>query len=631
MTDLTIHELQNTATTPANDDYMVLDGSTAGTSKITVASLATWIRNKWAAFINAITPLKTSFANGDKFPVVNGSTATAMEVSKLLELTAQNALAGNVAPAFDPTKPNDAGGYAYYKDEIVAYNGATYKFKVNHASGAWDAIEVDSYDAGEYLKLFLVTNNPEYVFAITDKNDRFLFGVKKDGSVEWQKGIPFPLKNALSEKIDKEIGKSLINTAFAQMIHVEANQEYNYAVLDSGNRFLFGIKKDGSFEWSKGIPSEIKKSIQSKVDKETGKSLIDSNFAQMINVESSQEYVYVVLDENKRLLFGVKKTGDFVFGNEIPSSVRNEIERIDKYLNDTTFGSNAFQVMPRCLCIGDSLSAGYSTYNGVKIKDDTAKKNGINWPSYVAKRNKIYFKNIANEGATAKRFREGVSLNQLTGIFDGIFIALGCNDRNVTDLGAYSDIAVDFNSNADTFYGNYDYVVRKSHSLCPNAKIFVMTMPDYVIGASSYNVAIRYIASLYSYVYLLDLSKEEIYKTDFLQTLITDGTHFSPYGYEVVSHAIENCVNKLYLDYGENFRTFDSSEGCFAAPGQIFDSSRNEYVESTVDCAGRLLEAIDKNGHRLMFTRPEFKKGVEWTNANIDELVLAMRDAGYNI
>ena len=91
MADLTIHELQNEATSPAANDYMVLDGATAGTRKITPANLATWIHNKWAAFINALTS-KTSFANGDKFPVVNGSTATAMESSKLLELTAQNAL-----------------------------------------------------------------------------------------------------------------------------------------------------------------------------------------------------------------------------------------------------------------------------------------------------------------------------------------------------------------------------------------------------------------------------------------------------------------------------------------------------------------------------------------------------------
>lgn len=106
------------------------------------------------------------------------------EMSKdtLLELTAQNALAGNVAPAFDPTKPNDAGGYAYYKDDVVAYNGATYKFKVNHSSGAWNAGQVDRYDVGENLKFFLVTDNPEYLYAITDKEGRFLFGIKADGS-----------------------------------------------------------------------------------------------------------------------------------------------------------------------------------------------------------------------------------------------------------------------------------------------------------------------------------------------------------------------------------------------------------------------------------------------------------------
>jgi glycerophosphoryl diester phosphodiesterase len=89
---LTIHELQNEATTPAADDYAVLDRATAGTRKITLANLATWIHNKWASFVHACTAI-TSFASGDEIAVVNGNTAKKMSKDTLLQLTSQNALA----------------------------------------------------------------------------------------------------------------------------------------------------------------------------------------------------------------------------------------------------------------------------------------------------------------------------------------------------------------------------------------------------------------------------------------------------------------------------------------------------------------------------------------------------------
>jgi hypothetical protein len=192
---------------------------------------------------------------GDGCILVDSETKGPGEMSKdtLLTLTAQNALAGNVAPAFDPTKPNDAGGYAYYADEIVAYQGATYKFKVNHSSGAWNATEVDRYDAGDSLKFFLVTDNPEYLYAIADDYGRFLFGVKKDGSVEWQKGLPTNVRkefekiiNLLSEKVDKVSGKSLIEELFAQSVSYLENHEFAGVLEDSDGKVLEGIGKDGT-------------------------------------------------------------------------------------------------------------------------------------------------------------------------------------------------------------------------------------------------------------------------------------------------------------------------------------------------------------------------------------------------
>lgn len=112
-----IKDLGNIATDFASDDYIVIDGATNGSRK--------------------------------------------MKNDSLLKVTAQNALAGNVAKAFDPTKPNDAGGYAYYRNDRVIYDGLYYKFKQNKTSGAWDSSKVDRIDLDDVFATKVDTDDFE--------------------------------------------------------------------------------------------------------------------------------------------------------------------------------------------------------------------------------------------------------------------------------------------------------------------------------------------------------------------------------------------------------------------------------------------------------------------------------------
>ena len=96
-----------------------------------------------------ILPHKTVFSEGDGF-YGDGDSSFFMEAPKLLELTAQIALAGNVAPAFDPTRTSEN---PYKAGESVAYDGKTYTFKVDHY-GAWSASDVllTGFNGREYVK-----------------------------------------------------------------------------------------------------------------------------------------------------------------------------------------------------------------------------------------------------------------------------------------------------------------------------------------------------------------------------------------------------------------------------------------------------------------------------------------------
>lgn len=80
----------------------------------------------------------SDFSNGD-FIIVDGTIGTSkMAKDSLLNVTAQNALDGNVAPVFDHTRTSDN---PYKAGESVAYEGKTYTFKVDHY-GAWSAADV---------------------------------------------------------------------------------------------------------------------------------------------------------------------------------------------------------------------------------------------------------------------------------------------------------------------------------------------------------------------------------------------------------------------------------------------------------------------------------------------------------
>lgn len=174
------------------------------------------------------------------------------------------------------------------------------------------------------LKFFVVVENSEYAYAVIDADGRFLFGVKKDGSFEFAKGLPSPIANRVEElvsvidsKVDKVPGKSLIDAVFAGCQFSTENPEYLWAVTDENGVFLLGVKKDGSFEFAKGLPTpifeQISLAVENKVDKEIGKGLIDTDVASMLEASENLEYAKVVTDSEGRVIFGVKKDGTIAF------------------------------------------------------------------------------------------------------------------------------------------------------------------------------------------------------------------------------------------------------------------------------------------------------------------------------
>ena len=178
-----------------------------------------------------------------------------------------------------------------------------------------DNTEIRNEDGVTIKTPFREIESPEFLHCIVDAEDRFLFGIQLDGSIEWSKGVPAPIRAKLQEiiskcqqdkteqleainsvkeelaalqegKVDKEDGKSLIDDEVKECFRVIENEEFIMAVVDSEDRVLFGIYRA------------------------TGKPYYPLN--EMYHVEQNEEFFAVWLDEADHVLFGIRRDGQII-------------------------------------------------------------------------------------------------------------------------------------------------------------------------------------------------------------------------------------------------------------------------------------------------------------------------------
>ena len=158
--------------------------------------------------------------------------------------------------------------------------------------------------------------NEEWLRVYTDAENKFLWGIRVDGSIDWAIGIPKPIQKALNEiiaknetfqqtlteametykatidekvaaidekKVDKEEGKSLIEDKVKECFKVIENEEFIMAVVDSEDRVLFGFHRA------------------------TGKPYYPLN--EMYHVIQNEEFLLVILDAANHPLFGIQQDG----------------------------------------------------------------------------------------------------------------------------------------------------------------------------------------------------------------------------------------------------------------------------------------------------------------------------------
>lgn len=158
--------------------------------------------------------------------------------------------------------------------------------------------------------------NEEWLRAYTDAENKFLWGIRVDGSIDWAVGIPKPIQKALNEiiannesfqqtlteamevykatidekvaaidekKVDKEEGKSLIEDVVKECFRVIENEEFIKAIVDADDKVLFGFYRA------------------------TGKPYYPQN--DMYHISQSEEFLWVILDAANHPLLGIQQDG----------------------------------------------------------------------------------------------------------------------------------------------------------------------------------------------------------------------------------------------------------------------------------------------------------------------------------
>lgn len=112
-------------------------------------------------------------------------------------------------------------------------------------------------------------------------------------------------------------------------VYEELAQPYMWSVTDNEGAIAIAVKDDGGVFFGAGIPQQTKEVLddlkENKQDKESGKGLIDTEYAGTISSDESAEWLDVVINDYDQVYAGIKTDGSF-YANKL---VGPTIDRID--------------------------------------------------------------------------------------------------------------------------------------------------------------------------------------------------------------------------------------------------------------------------------------------------------------
>ena len=239
---------------------------------------------------------------------------------------------------------------------------------------------------------------------------------------------------------------------------------------------------------------------------------------------------------------------------------------LKSYINDNIIEDykDLFKSFPHVGIIGDSLASGESAY-----KDgSTTKYVDIfehSWGQYMARMSGNTYYNFSRGGLSSRSWLTNSRGYPLASDGDhdceAYIIALGENDWRIENyLGSSADINLsDYTQNADTFYGNYAGIIQRMKTICPKAKFFLVTMPTTGATKQSFNVAIRYMATIFTNVYVLDLENDYLgyFSSGSFINGNSRGSHYNAVAYNYIAQLFMLWLSKIMNENISDFRQIE--------------------------------------------------------------------------
>ncbi len=217
-------------------------------------------------------------------------------------------------------------------------------------------------------------------------------------------------------------------------------------------------------------------------------------------------------------------------------------------------------------CIGDSLSSGEfqvkSTADGSWMYLD---KFDYSWGQYLARMAGSTVYNFSRGGMKAVEYRRtfanamGYWSRKLAA--DAYIIALGVNDiyNAKLPIGSTSDIChEDYERNADSFIGNYAYIIQRYREMAPDAPFFLMTTPNQPTRGSEEILMLRdaiyALAKEFENCYVIDLYEyAPVYDEEFRKKFFLNG-HMSAAGYLFTAKMVASYIDYIIRHNMESFK-----------------------------------------------------------------------------
>lgn len=232
----------------------------------------------------------------------------------------------------------------------------------------------------------------------------------------------------------------------------------------------------------------------------------------------------------------------------------------EKPLDRIVFDGGYTRVFRTIGCIGDSLSSGTHESRDADGKLGFYDYYDYSWGQYIARNTGIKVYNFSRGGMTAKwymeSFADSIGAWATDKLCQAYILALGVNDMwSKQEFGSVVDIDLeDYKNNKDTFAGSYAQIIQRLKTLQPDAKFFLVTLPNGdVLDFEKHAALLRDMAKMFSNTYVLDFAKYGPVYDGAFKAKFYLGSHLNAAGYIFTAQMITS-----YIDYivRHNFEDF---------------------------------------------------------------------------